>query len=75
LSTVHFCYAPFCGGFATSPQNSSPQKIPVKKALSIMSEYRDKFEHPENSATVGEIEILEKWLDKELPKEYKRFFL
>lgn len=28
-----FCYAPFCGGFATLPQNSTTQKMPVTKAL------------------------------------------
>lgn len=40
-----------------------------------MNEYRDKFKYPENPASMEEIELLEKWLGTELPKEYKKFLL
>ncbi|WP_199405131.1 SMI1/KNR4 family protein [Corallincola holothuriorum] len=40
-----------------------------------MIEYRDKFEYPENPASVGEIQLLEEWLGTKLPKEYKKFLL
>jgi hypothetical protein len=38
-----FCFAPFWGGFATLPQNSTTQKMPYTAALAIKRNWHQGF--------------------------------